>query len=267
MPIQVDSEIRILEKREYHELAHLVMAHVFAVHNEFSRLMDELPFKTLIQRRFEENCRKSARREVEILVTHGTFRKSYYMDLLFEGALMVEAKVVDALSDAHKAQAIQYLLLSGMHDGLLVNLRTPRVQKHFVSTSLNSQTRREFVVDDSEWQRANSGSDRLRVALEDLLEDWGLFLGLPLYREALGHLLGGAQSVFRRIALFDGQRPFGMHDVCLVDHETMFTLTALKEGKDEMRSQLERLLGHTELRCMQWINFDRHHVKLTTISN
>lgn len=265
MPIEVDAPIRLLGKDEFHELAYFVMGEIFGTHNEFSRLLDETPFKTLIQRRCEQSGIESVRREVEILVTHKGFRKSYYMDLLFNGCMMVEAKVVDALSPSHIAQAIHYLLLAGMQHGLLVNLRTPRVQKHFVSTNLTPELRRKFQVDDSRWRNLDSESERLRCVVEDLVSDWGVFLGVPLYREAIAYFLGGPEKVFRRVALFDGNSQIGMHDVDQINQATIFSVTALTDGKDEMEHQLRKLLSHTRMANLHWINFDRHQVFLQTL--
>jgi hypothetical protein len=41
MPIEVDSEIRVLSENEFHALAHRVMGVVFDVHNDFGRLLEE----------------------------------------------------------------------------------------------------------------------------------------------------------------------------------------------------------------------------------
>lgn len=45
MPINVDSEIRILSEDEFHTVAHQVMGIVFDVHNEYGRLVDEEIYK------------------------------------------------------------------------------------------------------------------------------------------------------------------------------------------------------------------------------
>jgi GxxExxY protein len=45
----------------------------------------------------------------------------YRIDLLVEGAVVVEVKSVDALAPIHEAQVISYLKLSGCKVGLLIN--------------------------------------------------------------------------------------------------------------------------------------------------
>jgi len=45
----------------------------------------------------------------------------YRMDLLVEGAVILELKAVDALTDLHKAQLLSYLKLADCKVGLLIN--------------------------------------------------------------------------------------------------------------------------------------------------
>lgn len=201
MPIEVDSEIRILSEREFHELAHEVMGIVFGVHNDFGRLMDEAIYKQAIRQRCEAAGIAPARREVEIKVRYEDFEKSYFMDLLFASGLMVEAKAVDAINQAHLAQTLHYLLLTGMQHGLLINLRPDKVDKRYVSTTLDLAERRRFNVDDSDWQAINESSRRLRHVLLQLLADWGAFLQTSLYREAIVHFFGGPSVALRRIPI------------------------------------------------------------------
>jgi GxxExxY protein len=45
----------------------------------------------------------------------------YRLDLLVDGAVIVEIKAVDGLAPIHEAQLMSYLKLSGCHVGLLIN--------------------------------------------------------------------------------------------------------------------------------------------------
>ncbi|QEF96650.1 hypothetical protein Mal15_06780 [Stieleria maiorica] len=265
MPIEVDSDIQVLGRDEFQAFAYQVMGIIFSAHNDFSRLIDETPFKNIIRRRCELAGVLPARREVEIRLSHKHFRKSYFMDLLLGHALMVEAKTVDCLTPAHEAQAINYLLLTGMRHGLLVNLRTPRVQKRFISTNLDSAARHRFAVDAKRWRAVNDASVRSREVVEDLLDDWGVFLNASLYREAAMYLLKGTQCGSVRVPIFDGDLQAGMHDVLLIDRETAMFISTLTDGITEMEEQLKRLLCHTSLRCIQWTNLNHHDVQMATL--
>jgi len=243
------------------------MGVVFSVHNEYGRLVDEEIYQQAIRRRCEAAGIVPARREVEIKVRYRDFEKSYFMDLLFVLGLMVEAKTVEALSNAHQAQALQYLMLTGMQHGLLINLRREKVEKRFVSTTLDLSERQRVVVHNSDWQPVNESSGRLRQIFLELLADWGAFLGISLYREALVHFFGGPSAALRRIPVYDGEAALGTHEVCAIAENTALALTALKDGKAEMKDHLERFLWHTRLDYIQWINMDNHDIEFRTLKN
>lgn len=52
----------------------------------------------------------------------------YFVDLLVEDALIVEVKCVECLTDAHRAQCLNYLKASGLRVGLVVNFSRPKVE-------------------------------------------------------------------------------------------------------------------------------------------
>jgi hypothetical protein len=152
-----------------------------------------------------------------------------------------------------------------MHHGLLINLRPGQVKKRYVSTTLDVAARRRIVVHDSEWQAINESSQRLHRLFLELLADWGAFLQLSLYREAIVHFFGGPAEALQRIPVYDGKAIIGTHEVCLIAKDTALALTALKEGRDQMKDHLRRFLGHTELAHIQWINMDNHEIEFRTL--
>lgn len=261
MPIEVRADLRRLDHSEFHSLAYEIMGVIFEVHNEFSRLMDEAAFKTVIRKR----CLRKGilcQREVEIRVSHGGFRKVYYLDFVFANALILEAKTVESINESHYAQVLNYLLLAGMNDGLLVNLRPERVLKRFISTQLNCEKRRQFHLDLSGYEGRNDSFSR---CVEGLLRDWGTFLSVELYRDALISLNRSAPAA-PRVAIFDDESQVGWYDASLLSPTTMLSVTALVKGQDEMEQQLRKLVRHTELKSVQWLNLDHHEVTLQTVA-
>ena len=101
---------------------------------------------------------------------------------------------------------------------------------------------------------------------QELLEDWGAFLDVNLYREALVHFLGGAAAVVKEVEVFSGSRRLGTQHFNLLNEDTAFVLTTKKEGVGAIRDHLVRLLHHTRLNCIQWINLNRHVVEFSTLS-
>jgi len=52
----------------------------------------------------------------------------FYADILVEGKIIVELKVVRALVPEHQAQVINYLKATGMKTGLLINFGNPKLE-------------------------------------------------------------------------------------------------------------------------------------------
>ena len=53
---------------------------------------------------------------------------NFYADLLMEGSVIVELKAVKALAPEHQAQVINYLNVTGINVGLLINFGNPRLE-------------------------------------------------------------------------------------------------------------------------------------------
>ena len=52
----------------------------------------------------------------------------YYADVAVDGKVVVEVKAVDDLVDANRAQLLNYLRISGMRVGRLMNFAKPRLR-------------------------------------------------------------------------------------------------------------------------------------------
>ena len=58
----------------------------------------------------------------------GTIVGEYLADLVVAGKVIVECKAVTSLDPVHEAQLINYLKVSGLHAGLLINFGRPKLQ-------------------------------------------------------------------------------------------------------------------------------------------
>jgi GxxExxY protein len=265
MSIEVSTEIQACDQEQFHALDRQIMGVVFDVHNEFGRLLDEELYKREIAVRCLAIGIQPTEREVRIRVSHDGFIKDYFMDLLFGHGVMFEGKAAERLVAAHRSQSINYLLLAGLKHGRLVNFRTERVQHEFVSTTLTLDERHRFRVVEGDWMELNTESGQLKARTLELLEDWGAFLDVNLYREALVHFLGGPTSVCQAVEIFSGPRRLGTQSLNLLNEDTGFALTTKQQDAGAMRDHLERLLRHTRLKALQWINLNRHLVEFTTL--
>jgi GxxExxY protein len=265
MPIEVSTQIRACNQEEFHALDRQIMRVAFDVHNEFGRLLDEELYKRAIATCCLANGIQPVEREVRIRVTHENFAKDYSMDLLFCQGSMMEGKAAKRLVAAHRSQALNYLLLAGLKHGRLVNFRTERLQHEFVSTTLTLEDRRRIKVVDDGWVRMNPASQDLKVRTIELLKDWGAFLDANLYREALVHFLGGPSSACKSVEVFSGGTPIGAQKLNMLGSNTAFALTMKQRQATYMRDHLERLLRHTSLQAIQWINLNHHVAEFTTL--
>jgi hypothetical protein len=88
---------------------------------------------------------------------------------------------------------------------------------------------------------------------------------IRVYREALVHFLGGANSVCKPVEIFSGPRSTGTQNLNMLDQDTAFAFTTKQVSANAMREHLERLLHHTRLKSIQWVNLNRHRVEFATL--
>ena len=266
MSIDVGTDIRVLSQEEFHSLHRELLGIIFDIHNGFGRFLNELLFKREIQARCEEKDIKPAHPELKLRVSHDGFHKDYFVDLCFCRGLPLELKAAETLTAAHRAQSLNYLMLAGVQHGMLVNLRPERVQHEFVSTRLTPTTRRRFTVVDIAWQALDERSTFLKARLIGLVEDWGAFLEVGLYREAVTHFLGGEPNVVKPIPVYSGRRLLGQQSIHLLTDEIAFALTAVTGDTCRLRDHQKRFLAHTHLKALQWINFNHHQIEFLTLN-
>jgi GxxExxY protein len=266
MPIEIPGDLRILDQEEFHALDRKLMRIIFDVHNEFGRFLGETLYKNEIAARWMEAGHGVAERELRIALTHEGYRKDYAMDMLFNHGLMLEAKVAELLTPPCRTQGLNYLLLAGMRHGRLVNLRPEKVEHEYLSTQLTPAKRRQFKTVDTLWREPNDESHWLRQKVISLLGDWGAFLEITIYRDAVASFLGGAEHVVRPVSVLSGARPIGQQMVHLLTGDTAFAFTAVTGDSGPMEDHQRRFLKHTELKHIQWINLNQHQIEFRTLS-
>lgn len=264
MPIQCCFDVEEMSKTRFHEIDYRVMRHVFDIQNELGRLCHESIYQAeLVHRCTSEGL--SVLAEGEIVVSYDSFRKSYFLDVLVNQGAIYELKAVEALNGQHDSQLLNYLFLTGLRDGKLVNFLSPSVQHRFVSTNIEPEKRYSFTINDSAWEADIPSSGKLRDIVCDLLSDWGAFLDTNLYREASFHFLGGEEQLLFPIEVSVGGRVIGHQKMHLMDRETGLHISSTVHNIEPYRKQLLRILNHTSLKQMQWINFSRNEINLITL--
>jgi GxxExxY protein len=54
--------------------------------------------------------------------------RTYYGDLVVDEKVIVEVKAVERLDNVHRAQLLNYLKISGIRVGLLLNFANPKLE-------------------------------------------------------------------------------------------------------------------------------------------
>ncbi|MCX6880377.1 MAG: GxxExxY protein [Verrucomicrobia bacterium] len=265
MPIECHVEITPVGQERFHAVDKVVMGHVFDIHNTLGRFCDE----GIYQEELAQRCRADGievQREVLLRALYQGFAKPYYLDMLVERGVIYELKAADSLNTSHQKQLINYLLLANLSHGKLVNFRPGSVESRFVSTRLRQQDRETFRLADGARKGEDQTSRLLRETLCALLVEWGVFLDVNLYREALLYFLDGPDAGVRPVDVVVSGRIVGVQKMCLLNAGTAWHLSAVRERQKSYETHLVRLLGHLQLEKIHWINFDHRTITIKTLN-
>lgn len=172
MPIVGPQSFTPITQAEFANLDYQVMRLAFESQNKLGRLCDEAIYQNDLLARLS-SAGISAAREVPLSVSHGSFQKNYFLDLIIAGSAIYELKTISALTPAHDAQLLNYLFLSEAHHGKLINFRPPQVESRFINTTLTHLERRQFSINLDHWQENAPTEKTFREHLLALLQDWG----------------------------------------------------------------------------------------------
>jgi len=81
MPVLIDRDFDILDQDQFMALDFEIMKHSFAIHNKYGNLCDEKVYADELAYRCETH-KLDVCRELQIKVTHKSFEKLYYVDLV-----------------------------------------------------------------------------------------------------------------------------------------------------------------------------------------
>jgi GxxExxY protein len=253
-----------LSANEFEKIDYRVMGHAYASQNELGRLCDECAYEADLKERLLADGFRSVQTQVPVTVTHRDFSKMYRLDLIADDALY-ELKAETTLIGEHDTQLLNYMFLLGLGRAKLLNFRPPKTQGKIVATSLTQEQRRRFTAIMERWSDLTPGCAFIRQKMLDLLHDWGAFLDLALYQEALVDFLGGGSNVERRVSLHRDKLDLGGQRMLMYTPGVAFRITAFTENQSHIESHLRRLLALTDPKAIQWINLNHSQIEFTTI--
>lgn len=227
MPIRHGIQILPLSDEAFHKIDYEVMGLAFTIHNEMGRFWSEPIYQNELAYRCQKAGFAQVAMEVPLQVSYQDFTKFYFIDLLIDNAVIYELKAVRALTEEHLNQALNYLFLMGMQRGKLINLRPSSVQSRFVSTRITPEIRYQFTIDEQEWRELDGDSLWLKQLLTCLLHEWGAFLDINLFYEAIYHFRGGKENVVKEIRAMNGSRFLGPEKACSLNSEIAFDISSI----------------------------------------
>src|SRR5689334_2308739 len=121
MPVACPIAPEPLSQEDFGKLEYEMVRFAYEAHNCFGRLCDEEIYQNDLAARIRAACLGSVHREVPLTITHGTFSKSSFLDLVLANSAVYELKTAENIIDEHEAQLLNYLLLWGGAHGKIIN--------------------------------------------------------------------------------------------------------------------------------------------------
>jgi GxxExxY protein len=253
-------------EQEFHDLDFQIMRFAFDVHNQMGRFYNEKIYQNELLNVCLDNG-LNAQTEVKIELTHKSFTKDLFIDLLLENSSIYELKATAAIIPDHRRQTLDYLFLSNTQHGKIINFRTPSITHEFVSTRLDDEKRHKFSIHHKNWLNESETAHHLKSLLLDLFNDWGLFLNTTYYKEAVCHLLGGEEKIIRAVPIKRGGIILEHQNIPLLSPTDSFCISSVTENPSAYQMHLQRFLNRTELQKLHWINLCRSEVHFTSLQN
>jgi GxxExxY protein len=117
----------------FKELSYTVVGALYSVHNILGPGLLESAYEGALVIECRRLGLQVEQQKVYPVYYKGELAGAYIADLVVEGSLILELKSVQKLSPVMEAQLLNYLRLSGLRVGYLVNFQSTRVEfKRFV---------------------------------------------------------------------------------------------------------------------------------------
>lgn len=260
MPITTALPLRHYCQEEFGKVAYEVVHHAFEVHDSLGRIFHESIYRSNLNRILGNRSIQ----ELPIYLTHQGFRKELYIDLVVDLGCPFELKATSELTDAHQSQLIQYLMLTGLSHGKLINFGAERVEHRFVNCHETYDQRRQFQIEHVDWH-GDKPTERLEQTVVSLIRDWGTGLSRLLYHEAIVALLETTEQFEQYTDTHWRGEKTGRQPVDLIEPGVAIEITCKRNDLDHYESHLQRFLANTELRSILWVNIVSGTVRLQRI--
>ncbi len=110
------------------ELTRVIIGAAFEVINEVGHGLHEKPYENALVLELglrDIGCDQQRRFDV---LFKGVKITDYVPDLIVDGRVIVDAKVIDRITDFERGQMLNYLRITKLHVGLIINFKRPKLE-------------------------------------------------------------------------------------------------------------------------------------------
>lgn len=119
-----EKDSKILHK----DLSYKIIGLAMQVHKELGHGFLEKVYENGMMVLLREDGMKAIQQAPIKVMFHGEMIGEYFADILVDDKIILELKTVDKISDAHKAQALNYLKATGKELAIILNFGKERLE-------------------------------------------------------------------------------------------------------------------------------------------
>jgi GxxExxY protein len=112
----------------YRDLTGVIIEAAYKVHNSLGCGLLEAVYEKALSWELECEGRKVSQQKEFKVFYRDKEVGVYFADLIIESKVIVEVKAVEKVTEVHKAQLLNYLRISGIRVGLVINFAKPRLE-------------------------------------------------------------------------------------------------------------------------------------------
>ena len=258
----------LFNKDEFHKIDSIVMRHAFDIQNELGRFCSEKIYQSELAYRCENDTSIfKVCTECPLHISCKQFSKRFKADMIINDNIIYELKTAENLAVTHQSQLLNYLLLADLSFAKLINFRTASVEFEYITTNLTREKRHQVNIHNDSYNADNQESRIFYEELCMLIDHWGAFLEISLYTDAITHVLGGETEVIRPIEIHCRGRDVGQQRIHLIGKDAAFRISSITKFHQSYETSLIKMLSHTNLKHLHWVNFNHHNITFKTITN
>lgn len=109
-------------------MTHAIIGAAFEVLNELGHGLHEKPYENALVHEFGLRSLNVSQQATFDILYKGHQVGTYIPDLIVERSVVVDTKVIELITDHERGQMLNYLRITGLSVGLILNFKYPKLQ-------------------------------------------------------------------------------------------------------------------------------------------